>query len=156
MRDRPSGDSRLQVNPINADRGPLPTSQPKSGLPKVGLIVGVWAALPYFLGPQLSVAKRVEVVDHVVPGLVVVGTSALVLAGRHRAHLSPTAAFAAGPVLFLAAFWMAITHVPLIAQAARHDAPWIPTLWHSASALAVLVLGVVWAKDSWAAAGPGP
>ncbi len=121
--------------------------------PVLGLVVGVCATLPVLVGPQLATAERVEVADHLVPGLVVLAASAVVLAiGRSR-PVSGVVMLSAGMVIALAGLWMAATHIPLVAQAARHDAPWGGTLYHSASAVLVLAYGLVWTWGSWADAG---
>jgi len=117
-------------------------------LPGVGLVVGALAILPPYLGPGLHVAHRVEIADHVVPGLVVLATSAAALViGRHG-RIRPSM-LVAGLVIVLAGLWMTMTHVPLVAQATRGEAPWGGTLYHLTAAVAVLVLGVVWAAAHW-------
>jgi hypothetical protein len=45
--------------------------------------------------------------------------------------------------------WMAVTHLPLIAQATREEAPWAGTIYHSASALAMLGFSVIWMAAHW-------
>lgn len=117
-----------------------------------GLLIGACAALPAYVGPRLDIARRVEIVDHVVPGLVVVAVSAAVLAATRRTDLSDTSLLVAALVVLLAGLWMAATHLPLVVQAARHEAPWGATLYMSASAAIVVLLGLVWAKASWAGA----
>ena len=39
---------------------------------------------------------------------------------------------------------MTATHLPLMLQATRAEAPWDATIYHSVPGLAVLALGVVW------------
>lgn len=121
-------------------------------LPQAGVVVGAVATLPPFLGPALDTAQRVEVADHLVPGLVVVGVSLAALATKRADRLSGTSLLLAGLCIFLAGLWMAATHVPLIAQAGRGEAPWGATVYHSASAAIVLAFGLLWARLSWAAA----
>jgi hypothetical protein len=79
--------------------------------------------------------------------------SAAVLGVSRAAPVSGFAMLAAGLVVVLAGLWMAATHVPLVAQAARHDAPWGATIYHSASAALVLTFGLVWTASAWADAG---
>ncbi len=102
----------------------------------VGL-VGVFA--PYTarpLGFVVAVRPIVEIVDHVVPGLVVIAASGLILATK---RLSLVAALSAA----LAAFWMTATHVPLVAQAARGGVGWAAAWWHTGPGLVLLVLSAL-------------
>ncbi len=110
----------------------------------LGLLVGGWALLPPYSGPPLNTADTVEFVDHVVPGVVVIAIalgSFLLTRGGHRGSML----FPAGLGIVLAGFWMTATHLPLVLQATRQQAPWDATVYHSLPGLAVLVLGVAWA-----------
>ncbi len=118
-------------------------------LPWVGLVIGMWGALPHFVSPRLNTRSSVEIVDHVVPGIVVVIASLGLLLARTHADIHGTYGLASGLVVFLAGVWMAATHVPLIAQAMRGEAPWGAATFHSASALAVLVFSLVWTSVYW-------
>lgn len=109
-----------------------------------GLLVGAWALLPPYTGPALNTAGRVEFADHVVPGVAVVAISALALAVSRRTD-PDRILFAAGLGVILAGFWMTATHLPLVLQATRAQAPWGATVYHSLPGLAVLALGLVWA-----------
>lgn len=122
-------------------------------LPRIGLVVGAVAALPVLVGPRLEVAHAVEITDHLVPGLAVIGVSAMVLVATRSAPLSESVMLAAGLVVMLAGLWMAATHVPLVAQAARGEAPWGATIYHTVSAVLVFAFGLSWTSLSWAEAG---
>jgi len=119
----------------------------------VGLVVGSCATLPVLVGPHLNTARAVEIADHLVPGLVVLLASVAVLAMNRSAPVSGVVMLAVGMVVSLAGLWMVATHVPLVAQAARHEAPWGATIYHSASAVLVLAFGLAWTWASWADAG---
>jgi hypothetical protein len=121
-------------------------------LAALGLVVGICAAVPVLVGPQLNVAHSVEVVDHLIPGLIVFGTSAILLMVMRRAPVPGLALLASGLVIDLAGLWMAATHLPLVAQAARHEAPWGATIYHSAAAVLVLIFGLAWTTASWSEA----
>lgn len=110
----------------------------------LGLLVGAWALIPPYTGPALNTAERVEFVDHVVPGIVVIAISALAFLFASRAAAAG-ALFPAGLGIFLAGFWMSATHAPLVLQAIRDQAPWGATIYHSVPGLAVLALGAAWA-----------
>lgn len=106
------------------------------------------AAAPYVataVGLEVNTRSVVEVVDHVVPGAVVilVGVFAAVTA---RLPL-PAATLA-----LLAGLWMTLTHIPLIADARSGVVGWGPALVHSLPAIAVLVVAGA-ATVSWAADG---
>jgi hypothetical protein len=109
--------------------------------------IGLWTiTVPYIgelLGLTVDVAPIVEVVDHVVPGALVIA-AALYL--RSRARRGPmasdsTALLAAG-VAFLAGFWVLATHVPLIGDANEGLVTWAAAIWHSIAAVPTLGLAV--------------
>lgn len=113
--------------------------------------LAAWAiVVPYLghlLGLSVPVAAIVEVVDHVIPGALIVA-AALYLRRRAGLHLlagDRTALPAAG-VAFLAGFWVLATHVPLVVDAARTDQPWDAAIWHSISGLPIVLLAAwcVW------------
>ena len=114
-----------------------------------GMGGGLVAMLPFFLTPELDTARSAEIADHVLPGLLVVAAAGAVLVAHRRGGVSPMAFLAAGLAILLAGVWMASTHVPLLSQAARDEAPWAGALYHSASAAIVLAVGVAWASSAW-------
>ena len=117
--------------------------------PVVGLIIGVWAALPRWVTPAINTSDRAEFADHVVPSIVLITVSIVTLVVLQRSTGPSSVMFLAGLVLVLAGLWMVATHVPLVAQATRDEAPWPATLYHSASALTVLLFGIVWTAAHW-------
>jgi len=135
----------MAIQPDRASRGRAPL------LPVLGLVVGACATLPALVGPELATADAAEIADHLVPGLVVVVVSAVALVvGGRSSRDSSVVPLAAGLVISLAGLWTVATHVPLVAQATRHEAPWGATIFHSASAVMVLAFGLAWAWASWA------
>lgn len=108
-----------------------------------GLVLGAWAVLPPYIGPALATEARVEIADHVIPAVVVLALSLAALAAGRRAE--GTVMFAAGLTVALAGLWMFLTHVPLLAQAFRSEAPMSAAVWHSLPGLAVTALGGAWA-----------
>lgn len=109
--------------------------------------------LPHFSGPGLGTSDQLEIVDHVVPGAVVMAiAAALVLATRRRRPMPrppATLLFVAGLTVILAGLWMTTTHIPLMAQAARDEVTWRAAIYHSAPGVALLVLGVLWSVAYW-------
>jgi hypothetical protein len=122
-------------------------------VPMVGLVVAVWAALPRFSGPKLNVAQSTEVVDHVIPAVLVLLASLAGIAASRRAQGPGGIRFLAGMAVLLAGLWMMATHLPLVAQASRGDAPWPATIYHTSAAFAVFGLGLLWATVTWSEAG---
>lgn len=108
----------------------------------VGL--AAWAiAVPWLaaaVGLELDVAARLEIADHVIPGLVMLAGAAL-LAIRGSPPGS-TAWLGAGAVAFLTGLWITATHVPLIPDAVEGVAPWGAALLHLSAGPPILVLGV--------------
>jgi hypothetical protein len=131
---------------------PVDARQPadvRRWLPWVGIAVAVWATLPQFSGPTLLTEPEKEVVDHIIPGALVVLACVVVLARRGQAAGPSMVPFVAGLVVLLAGFWMVATHVPLVAQAMRGEAPWPATLYHSSPAFAVFGFGLLWTVAHW-------
>ena len=127
---------------------PRATLELRRWLPLVGLFVGLWALLPKYVTPPLNTSDRAEFADHVIPGVLVLAAAGACLLRRDQERLS-LVPLVAGMVVVLAGFWMAATHLPLVLQAFRGEAPWAGTVYHSASALAVFGLGLLWCASHW-------
>ncbi len=125
----------MQQQPQAADDRPWAL-----GLAGAGLVNGGWAMIPPLLG-MLNTAFTVEVVDHQVPGVLVLAAAVVVLLRRQP---SRPLLLGCGFAVLLAGTWMAATHAPLVAQAVTGLAPWPGTIVHSGSAVVVLALGAVW------------
>lgn len=122
-------------------------------VPVIGLGVAVWASLPKYSGPPLNAEAAKEVADHIVPAVVVALASlAGIVAGR-RPQGPGAIRLIAGMTVLLTGLWMVATHLPLVAQALRRQAPWAATVYHSSAALAVFGLGLLWSAVTWAEAG---
>jgi hypothetical protein len=140
----------MSVPPPDAQgaRSATPGADLRRWLPLMGLAVGVWALLPKYVTPPLNTSDRAEFADHVIPGIVILGASAAALLWQNRQRLS-LVPLMAGMAVVLAGFWMVATHLPLLFQAFRGDAPWAGTIHHTASALAVFGLGLLWCATHW-------
>lgn len=107
--------------------------------------IGAWAVtVPYLgepIGLVVDVPARVEVVDHVIPGLLVVAAALYLrrLAGRRPLAGQGVALLAAG-VSFLAGFWVLATHLPLLQDASEELVSWEAAIWHSIAALPIVGL----------------
>jgi hypothetical protein len=110
--------------------------------------LGAWTILPPYLGPvmglELDVAPRVEVVDHVVPGVAVIvgAAAALVYLRQGRGRLGDILPMSAIGLAFLASFWVTSTHVPLIAEAARGESDWGAAILHNTAGLPVALVSL--------------
>lgn len=122
-------------------------------LPTTGLVLGIWSVLPPYVGPALNVARRVEIADHVVPGVVVILVSTWMLLRARRGTAGGTAMLVAGLAVLLAGVWMIATHAPLILQAMRDEAPVGSVVYHSLPGAVVALLGAAWSGSHWAEAG---
>ncbi len=121
-------------------------------LPLAGLPVAIWASLPQWSGPKLNVSASAEVVDHIIPAVFVVLASVVAILAGRRAQGPGALRLMAGMVVLLAGLWMLATHLPLVAQATRDEAPWPATIYHTSSALAVFGLGLLWSVITWSEA----
>lgn len=122
-------------------------------LPIAGLAVALWASLPQYSGPKLNVEAAKEVADHIVPAAVVLVASLVAILVGRRAKGPGSVRFMAGMGVLLAGLWMMATHLPLVAEALRDEAPWPATIYHTSAALAVFGLGLLWATVTWSEAG---
>ncbi len=118
-------------------------------LPVAGLIIGAWSVLPAYTGPSLATETRVEVADHVVPGVVLIVLSVTLVALERRRPASPTWRLVAGFAVLLSGIWMTATHVPLVAQAMRGEVSAAATAYHTVPGLVVLALGLMWVGAHW-------
>ena len=108
--------------------------------------VGFWSIAVPFLGPELGlkldVTRKIEIIDHVVPGIVIVGCSLLMLALLRRGRSGSLVALGVAWTISLAGLWIAATHMPLLRDAGRGLVPWGTACFHSASAAVTLALAV--------------
>jgi hypothetical protein len=125
-------------------------------MPLVGLAVALWASLPKYSGPRLSVSSSKEFADHIVPAVVVLLASVAGIAASRRPQGPGAIRFVGGMAVLLAGLWMMATHIPLVSQTARGGpdaASWAATIYHTSAALAVFGLGLLWATVTWSEAG---
>ena len=116
--------------------------------------IGAWTVVvPYLghvLGLGVDVPSRVEVVDHVVPGVIVAAVAGGVWTLATRRPVGGTLPVVlGGSVCFLAGFWVLATHVPLVADAADGQESWAAALWHASTALPIVAMSL------WFALQPG-
>lgn len=111
-------------------------------------LLGGLSMLPPYVGPplglDLDVASDVELVDHVLPGAVVMlcGTLGTVLARRRPAAQAGLPGLALYSGAFLAGLFETATHVPLVLDAGGPLTPWGPVLLHSVPAPVITALAL--------------
>lgn len=107
--------------------------------------LGVWLAVTPYVAPALGFVLEldpiVEVIDHVVPGVVLVVAAASVLLLRRRPSAPYAFAVATG-LSVLGGLWATATHLPLLLQARQGLAPWGAAIFHSTPGLVILAVGL--------------
>ena len=107
-----------------------------AGLALLGAL-GALSILPPYVGPplglELDVAKDVEVVDHVVPGVIIVlcSVGAALMLRAQRIGTDSLALAAAVGVSLLAGVWETSSHVPLLLDGGGPQTPWGTVIFHS-------------------------
>lgn len=108
--------------------------------------LAAWAiAVPWLarvLGLELDVPTRLEIVDHVVPGAIVLAGCAAML--RPAASAQPGGLLRLGVlgVVCLAGFWITATHAVLLPEAIDGISPWGAALLHLSAGPPVTVLSL--------------
>ena len=120
-------------------------------LPWAGLIIALWATLPKYSGPKLTIkgGASTEFVDHIIPGILVGVSSIAALLARRRPQGPGLVPFTAAALTLLAGFWMVATHWQLIRQATQDQAPWAGAIYHTSAAAAVFGFGLLWSVVHW-------
>lgn len=141
--------------PVATAAAPAPGRDLAALMPLVGLGVAVWASLPKYSGPAINTSSTTEVVDHIVPAVVIVLASIVAILAGRRPEGPGALRLIAGMTVLLAGLWMLATHIPLVLQTMRggpEAASWAATIYHTTPALAVLGLGLLWSTVTWAEA----
>lgn len=126
----------------------------RAGLPWAGLLIGAWAMVaPYvLLGPDLNAEGSREVVDHAVPGVLLIGLSCVMAVRGRRGPQAGAFPLLAGFGVLLAGLWMTATHLPLVTDARQGRVSESVAAWHTVPGLAVMALGAAWAAAYWSTA----
>ena len=124
------------------------------------MALGALSMLPPYVGPplglELDVPASVEVVDHMLPGVVVAlcgVLGALLVRRRPGAQAGvPGLVLYSGAVL--AGLFQAATHAPLVLEAGEPLTPWGAVLLHSSLAPVITVIALCLTVRSLASLGP--
>ncbi|HVL97624.1 MAG TPA: hypothetical protein VM266_17350 [Solirubrobacteraceae bacterium] len=112
---------------------------PRRPQPWILVVAAAWAiAVPYLA--RLDVDPTVEVVDHVVPGVILLAAAGAVLGAGWRPGSAPWLAAAA--VALLAGLWITATHVPLLPEILDGTAPALTGLLHLSAGPPVAATGL--------------
>ncbi|HET8953543.1 MAG TPA: hypothetical protein VFN44_23675 [Solirubrobacteraceae bacterium] len=102
-------------------------------------LVSAWSMVPPFL-TEIDVARSVEVVDHVIPGLIALGASLVALAAARRGEPESARALVAIGVCTVASLWEVGTHLTLILDAGESGRPVGAVLLHASPGFVMLGL----------------
>lgn len=94
------------------------------------------------VGLPVPVDPKVEIVDHVIPGLVVLAVTGAVFLMRRLSLVGTLLATLAG-------FWITATHLPLLLQAGRGEASRPAALIHSTGGILILIASLCGAVLAW-------
>ncbi len=119
-----------RAGPAQTDvHDPVPTRR----LAALAALGAASAVAPYAaraIGLEVDVPARVEVVDHVVPGLVAIVSCAVAI-GTGARRSSTLTVLVVASVCLLAGLWVTTTHVPLLLDAAEGLVSWSAAVLHS-------------------------
>lgn len=109
--------------------------------------IAAWSILPPYLGPAiglpLDVSATVELVDHVLPGLVAIAAAGLAFAESRRGRADGTPALAALGACALAGLFQTVSHAPLVLATGDPGHPVGAVVLHSTPGPVLLVLSLV-------------
>lgn len=109
--------------------------------------IAAWSIVPPYLGPAiglpLDVSATVEVVDHVLPGLVAIAAAGLAFGESRRGRADSTPALAALGACALAGLFQTVSHAPLALAAGEPGHPVGAVALHSTPGPVLLVLSLV-------------
>jgi hypothetical protein len=116
----------------------------RSGVALVAL--AVWAmAVPWIaraLNLEVDVPTRLEVIDHVVPGVVVLVCAAILARRSRRDPAGGLQRLVACAVASLAGGWIAATHLTLVPEALDGVTGWGPALLHLSAGPPIVIFAL--------------
>ena len=110
------------------------------------ILVSAWSIAPPYLGPplglELDVSDSVEVVDHVLPGVVAVFAAAMALVLARSGETESGRALGALGACALAGLWETASHAPLVLDAGDPERPWDAVIIHAWPGPVILALSL--------------
>ena len=110
------------------------------------IALAAYSILPPYLGPllglKLDVAASVEVIDHVIPGVLAIAAGLLALSFARRGETDSIRALSALGVCALCALMQTVSHIPLVLAAGEPQAPVGSVILHSSPGPVLLALSV--------------
>jgi hypothetical protein len=106
------------------------------------VLAAAWSILPPYLAP-LDVDDAVEVVDHVVPGVISTASALAVLRAAQRGDRGSTPVLVALGICAVGGVWVTLTHVGLLADIGEPGHPAGSVLAH-ATAGPLLLAAALW------------
>lgn len=109
--------------------------------------LAAWSILPPYLGPlvglELDVPSSVEIVDHVLPGLVMIAGALSARAAVGRGDIDGIRPLVALAACVLAALFQTVSHVTLVLDAGSPQAPVGAVALHSSPGPILLALSLL-------------
>lgn len=144
----PSRSHPVTLAPVPRD--PQPDAGPAGTTFEHALIVlaavAAWSIVPPYLGPAiglpLDVPATVELVDHVLPGLISIAAASLAFYESRQGRSDGTRALAALGACTLAGLFQTVSHAPLVLQAAELQEPVGAVVLHATPGPVLLMLSL--------------
>jgi hypothetical protein len=118
------------------------------------IALAAWSIVPPYLGPlvglELDVSATVEIVDHVVPGLLAAAAAYIALVDVRRGRADSARMFAALGVCVLAGLFQTVSHATLVLDAGGPLQPVGAVVLHASPGPLLLVVSL------WLLLRPGP
>lgn len=127
---------------------PAPAASTRLERALIALVaVALWSIVPPYLGPaiglELDVSSKVEVIDHVIPGVSAAIAACIALSYARRGQTESVALLAALGVGVLAGLFQSVSHLTLVLDAGAPQAPVDSVLLHATPGPVLLVLSLV-------------
>ena len=140
----------ITLGPVSGqlDQPAAPTAATNLERALVALVaVALWSIVPPYLGPvlgfELDVSSKVEVIDHVVPGVSAAIAACIALSYARRGQTDGVAMLAALGVCVLAGLFQSVSHLTLVLNAGGPQQPVDSVVWHATPGPVLLVLSLV-------------
>ncbi len=136
----------LALVSAKSDRAGVPASQPIETWLIALAALAIWSIVPPYLGPviglELDVPSSVEVVDHVLPGLIACAGALIARAEVRIGSADSVRALAALGACTLAGLFQTVTHATLVLDAGSPLAPVDSVLLHASPGPVLLGLSL--------------